>query len=381
MAKANLNFFNWIQKEIPYSKYYIIILHLTHRAFHSIINTEWLDLSYNLLYRVHLSKLRHLTFLNITHNRFNEIPSFKDESGHFLPIQHINLAYNPFTTISTDTFPPTLQHLDLSCLRMRSFPSEALNTAAQLKRLIIKGCSGHETSRLAVIERGAFSNSQLEVLDLRGNQIFSIPDKLPISIRHLNLGFNQLTNLQETCVDPDHLYNRAATAGSHHEAGSKLKSLINLKTIDFTHNRMTHICIDDLINLNDLERLNISYNKIDSIPINAFSFAPNLQTLDLTSNKMQIFNMENMAALKWLSVAKNAIYTLVDPRTYPNLVEFDSSYNPYKCDCHLKKFVEFMKNPRAITVVGQNSKEYHQRYQVKYLKNCISISQVINSID
>jgi len=161
---------------------------------------------------------------------------------------------------------------------MRAFPAQALNTAGQLKRLIIKGCNNGETSRLQVIERGAFSNSQLEILDLRGNQIFAIPDKLPISIRHLNMGFNVLTNLQETCINPDHLYSRTPDSGKQqHETGSKLKSLINLKTIDFTHNRMTHICIDDLLNLNDLERLNISHNKIDSIPVNAFSFAPNLQ--------------------------------------------------------------------------------------------------------
>ena len=75
--------------------------------------------------------------------------------------------------------------------------------------------------------------------------------------------------------------------------------------------------------------------------------------------------MENMAALKWLSLAKNAIYTLVDPRSFPHLEVFDASYNPYKCDCHLKKFVEFMRNPRAVTITGQNSREYHQRYQVE----------------
>lgn len=51
------------------------------RALFSVINTEFLDLSHNLLYSVNLSKLRNLHFVNITHNRFTNVPSFKDESG------------------------------------------------------------------------------------------------------------------------------------------------------------------------------------------------------------------------------------------------------------------------------------------------------------
>ena len=91
-------------------------------------------------------------------------------------------------------------------------------------------------------------------MDLRGNEIFSIPDKLPISIRYLNLGFNKLENLQSTCMDPGALYSLSTDGPKVDNPGSKLKSLINLKTIDFSHNRMTHICIDDLLNLEDLER-------------------------------------------------------------------------------------------------------------------------------
>ena len=127
---------------------------------------------------------------------------------------------------------------------------------------------------------------------------------------------------------------------------------------------MTHLCIDDLINLSDLERFNISSNKIDTIPVHTFSFAPNLQVLDISRNRIQVFNMQDMAALKYLSIAENSIYTLIDPRNYPNLAEFDASFNPFKCDCHLKEFVGFMKNPQDISVIGLNAKEHHRRYQV-----------------
>ena len=105
-------------------------------------------------------------------------------------------------------------------------------------------------------------------------------------------------------------------------------------------------------------RLNISHNQIDTIPANAFSFAPNLQELDLSYNKLQFFNMLNMAAMRWLSIAQNEIAKIIDPRTYPNLETFDASYNPFKCDCDLRPFVDFLKNPRAVSVVGQNPLEH-----------------------
>ena len=65
------------------------------RALFSVINTEFLDLSHNLLYSVNLSKLRNLHFVNITHNRFTNVPSFKDESGdlvEFSPKLNFNLT-------------------------------------------------------------------------------------------------------------------------------------------------------------------------------------------------------------------------------------------------------------------------------------------------
>ena len=65
------------------------------RALFSVINTEFLDLSHNLLYSVNLSKLRNLHFVNITHNRFTNVPSFKDESGDsvkFSPKLNFNLT-------------------------------------------------------------------------------------------------------------------------------------------------------------------------------------------------------------------------------------------------------------------------------------------------
>ena len=124
---------------------------------------------------------------------------------------------------------------------MKVFPSNVLENAMYLRRLIIAGCApgSGETSRLQTIERGAFSNcGALERLDLRGNRIISIPEKLPVSIRHLNLAFNQLRNLQTTCVPPEHLTYGAPTdqrnpntptGPRRHESGSLLRSLQNLQ--------------------------------------------------------------------------------------------------------------------------------------------------------
>jgi hypothetical protein len=87
---------------------------LFNRALQSIIKTELLDLSHNMLYEIKLDKLSKLKFLNLTYNRFTEIPKFMDESGQFLPIQSISMAYNRFEKMGAGIFPTMVQHLDLS---------------------------------------------------------------------------------------------------------------------------------------------------------------------------------------------------------------------------------------------------------------------------
>ena len=82
------------------------------RALFSVINTEFLDLSHNLLYSVNLSKLRNLHFVNITHNRFTNVPSFKDESGDllkFIPKLNFNLNHNFDGQSLTPEFIPSLK--------------------------------------------------------------------------------------------------------------------------------------------------------------------------------------------------------------------------------------------------------------------------------
>ena len=76
-----------------------------------------------------------------------------------------------------------------------------------------------------------------------------------------------------------------------------------------------------------------------------------------------------MAAMRWLSIAQNEIAKIIDPRTYPNLETFDASYNPFKCDCDLRPFVDFLKNPRAVSVVGQNPLEHQVFFSLLFIKS------------
>jgi len=341
------------------------------RAFAALSGTEKLDLSFNKLFELDIRAMRSLAEIDLSFNKFTTVPSFKDESGYFLTLEKIRLSRNPIEDLGEDNFPPTLTELHLSCTRVKRIESGNLESAIGLKKLVMHGCLEfeglRERGRLAYLDRGVFSKAgNLEHLDLSGNAIKSIPEKLPVSLMQLVLHNNHLTNLQEICRPPESLYS-APQPGKAALEGSQLKNLHNLRGIDFSMNKITHFCIDDFVNLEDLEFFNASLNQITDIPNNTFSFARELRILDLHANSIQELNFANLPELRMLDVSENQIRTSVDPYLYGALEQLDASYNPFQCDCQLKKFVQFVQEPGRVKIVGIRQAQSRYKCQIPRL--------------
>ena len=361
------------------------------RAFASLHGTETLDLSFNKLFELDIRAMRSLSEIDLSFNKFTTVPSFKDESGYFLTLEKISLTRNPIEDLGEDNFPPTLTELHLrnglknstlfvdfmisfeplkSCTRLKRIESGNLESAIGLKKLIIHGCLNfdlRERGRITHLDRGVLSKAgNLELLDLSGNAIKSIPEKLPVSLNQLILHNNHLTNLQEICRPPDSLYS-VPEPGKAALEGSKLKNLHNLRGIDFSMNQFTHFCIDDFVNLEDLEFFNASSNQITEIPGNTFSFARELKVLDLHKNSIQELNFANLPNLRMLDVSENQIRTSVDPYLYGALEQFDARFNPFQCDCQLKKFVQFVQEPGRVKIVGIRQAQNTYKCQIPRL--------------
>lgn len=93
----------------------------------------------------------------------------------------------------------------------------------------------------------------------------------------------------------------------------------------------------------------------------SFLYAPSLHILDISNNILNSFLSDELAMLESIAL-RNIIereifkyildlfvsYNLItavenfDRRTFPSLMEADFSGNPFRCDCDLKPFINFL---------------------------------------
>ncbi|XP_078036263.1 remoulade isoform X2 [Augochlora pura] len=101
------------------------------------------------------------------------------------------------------------------------------------------------------------------------------------------------------------------------------KNLTNLKRLDLSQNNITHIGEGCFNGLGNLERLDLSENQILSIDAYAFRKLSNLKRLKLNENKL-------------ISLKEGTFYRL------KSLKQLDLSGNPWKCDCELYWFSDWV---------------------------------------
>lgn len=77
---------------------------------------------------------------------------------------------------------------------------------------------------------------------------------------------------------------------------------VNITNLILHHNRivMNDSDVQALRNYSDLKELDLSYNLISELPDGAFSALGNLETLNLTGNKLQTIRNETLTDLKQL---------------------------------------------------------------------------------
>ena len=139
----------------------------------------------------------------------------------------------------------------------------------------------------------------LEELLLQNNSI----SVLPPGLFH---GMRQLTEL--------HLAHNEIT--SHWVGPETFADLINLRTLDLSHNRMTRLDGKTFSSLTSLNLLNLAHNEIDSIPEDSFASLSSLQSLILSHNHLSKIDsslpLSGLRGLMSLSLDHNGIETIHD---------------------------------------------------------------------
>ncbi|XP_045383408.1 toll-like receptor 11 [Lemur catta] len=210
-----------------------------------------------------------------------------------------NLVPDSSPTASPRPWSPFLEMLDLSGnLQLSQVGVRALH-GLQLHSLRLDGTP---LSALTLPDSGLL---HLDSLSLVGTGIEKLPGNVTeyFELRALDLGRNQIQNIE----DEDLSSCRSLELLSFHANGLQflptrfLSALPQLQTLNLSMNKLgpTLVLPEGLVSSN-LRVLDLSHNELSVLPCGAFSFLPRLQELWLSGNNISNISSESLKGLRWL---------------------------------------------------------------------------------
>ncbi|GAB3508629.1 COR domain-containing protein [Spirosoma knui] len=150
---------------------------------------------------------------------------------------------------------------------------------------------------------------RMRTLDLFGNSIQRIPD-----------WFYNLKGLEHLSLKNN----------SFKEIPTIVFTLENIKSLNFAENQISELNDNIFVNLMNVEKVDISYNIIESIPYKNIDY-PKCKILNLQGNQLENFPtvISQVKSLKKLLLSENKISSVEDNafEGFENLTELDLSFN------------------------------------------------------
>lgn len=145
--------------------------------------------------------------------------------------------------------------------------------------------------------------------DCSGKGFLSTPSGLPRNLRVLDLSRNDLENINATEIAQlEHLETLDL---SHNRLTSVFAGVqYNLKSLDLSHNNVSSVRSLHLEGLISLETLSLASNKIISLPPSSFAGSVLLKTLNLRANRivsLEPGSLDNLTSLEELVLTRNRL--------------------------------------------------------------------------
>ncbi|XP_063905507.1 protein artichoke isoform X1 [Zophobas morio] len=307
---------------------------LKRNQFKGLRDVEILDLSYNGIRKVdssHLADLTKLSFFNVSHNNITELTRGAFARNTILKV--LNMSFNKIKRLDSNTF------------RGMRF----------LRRLYLSD------NAITDIGRGTFGSlAQVGTIDLARNFLKKIDYQMFFELKFIDtidVSENNVTEIQKLAFKDIYLTNINLSKNniSKIESGA-FKNCANITRLDLSYNRIESIpkkAFDEttyateiqlsynlltifdqipLHNMSGLKILNVSHNSIEKIPKGSFPKLYELHTIDVSHNNLSdIFNsvFQTLFSLRTLNLSYNSLET-IKPSTFgalPTLLELDLSNN------------------------------------------------------
>ncbi|XP_057696678.1 PH domain leucine-rich repeat-containing protein phosphatase 1-like [Corythoichthys intestinalis] len=268
--------------------------------------------------------VRPLCKLEVLHCDRNRLSLIR-VSGHTLKSLHA--AHNELKEVEVDSVPENLTFLDLSW------------------------------NKLDVIPDWVYENRRLELLDINHNSVTELPIRLLSSerLRKLLAGWNALSHLGETLersqleiLDlqhnflmelPNDLFIKAHNLRYLNVSANKLESLpvaslsednlSSLEELYVTNNSLTDKCVPLLTGHGRLRVLHLAYNQLQTFTASKLAQLEHLEELDLSGNALRTVptTILNCRCLQTLSAHSNCINSFPEVLQLPEIKCVDLSCN------------------------------------------------------
>ncbi|KAM7406136.1 hypothetical protein PAMP_000534 [Pampus punctatissimus] len=303
-----------------------------------------LDLRDNCLDSLDLSCVCNLETLHCHRNQLGTLTL----SGFTLRMLHA--SSNRLTTVNIYPVPNQLTHMDLSqnlleylpdwvcdCRKIEmldvthnllyELPSRLLNSLS-LRKLLV---GNNRLQRVPDL----LDHVPLEALDLQHNKLAELPESLfykALNLKYLNVSANALENIppssqsEESLSTLQELY--LTRNNLNENCGALLVGHQNLRVLHIAYNQLLSFPASKLSKLELLEELNLSGNKLKTIP-STVSSCKRLHTLIAHSNHITVFpEILNLPEIKLVDLSCNELTEIQLPDSLPaTLQELDLTGN------------------------------------------------------
>ncbi|XP_064414429.1 PH domain leucine-rich repeat-containing protein phosphatase 2 [Latimeria chalumnae] len=280
-----------------------------------------LDLRDNQLMELDLSSLGSLTQLHCERNRLRELSL----SGFSLRALHA--GSNRLTAVNIYPVPTQLTSLDLSRNYLECVP----DWVCEARKIEVLDFSWNH---LIELPARLLSSLSLRKLMVGHNHLQSIPALLEhIPLEVFNLQHNFLTELPENlffkALNLRYLNVSANNLESLPPAGSTEESLSMLQELYLTNNNLADECILILMGHPNLRILHIAYNQLQTFPASKLSKLEQLEELNMSGNKLRTVptTISNCKRLHSLSAHSNNISVFPEILNLPEIKFVDLSCN------------------------------------------------------
>lgn len=249
-----------------------------------------LDASYNQLQKLP-TEFRHLQVLDVLFIHNNEISALNGALSKSRRLERLHLDFNNLTVLAEDEFAEaeSLEFLQLGHNKLTSLNGSLL----PLRSLRFLNLTHNQLVEFSLQDIKGLR--KLIIVDLSHNRIAKLTGRmenrveLETRVIELRLDHNELESMS-----------------------GALMGLTGLQRLNLSHNYLTHISPDDLIELDNLRILDISHNRLTTLEETSKTFLPSLEELIATHNKLTILEKDfhGLPVLCWAELSYNQIHTI-----------------------------------------------------------------------